>query len=324
LSNLKKFIICVFLLSTMVFLYGQEVVEAIVAVVNDDVITLYQYKRENEILYQTLKSQLQGAELAEQYKKIREELLDRMITDLLLLQEAKRLDINVTEQVNMAIEKIKEDNGIETDNQLRQIIMQQGIDFEEWKRQMGENIMKQNIIFTNVGRTIVIDDSEIVSYYKQHPDEFTEPPEYSLKAIYISPDGKNEEELQTLKEEVKAKIETGEDFGVIAGQYSEGPERESQGDLGSYKKGELEKSLEQAVETLKAGEMTPWLEIKNGWYLLRLEDRKESYIKAFDDVKKEIEKKLFEERSEKKFKKYLDELKQRSYIKILLPNPLDF
>jgi len=58
--------------------------------------------------------------------------------------------------------------------------------------------------------------------------------------------------------------------------------------------------------------------------LLRLEDRKESYIKAFDDVKKEIKKKLFEERSDKKLKKYLEELKQKSYIKILLPNPLDF
>lgn len=324
MSNMKKLIVCFYLLSTVTFLCGQEVVEAIVAVVNDEVITLYQYKRQSEILYQTLSRQLQGAELNEQYKKMRRELLDQMITDILLLQEAKKLDINVNEQVNMSIEKIKKDNGIETDNQLKQVLMQQGISFEDWKMQMEENLMKQNIIFTNVGRTVVVDDSEIISYYKQHQDEFTEPPVYRLKAIYISAEGKSEEEVQAKMEEVDAKIESGEDFAVISGEYSEGPEKESQGDLGVYKKGELEKNLEQAVDVLKTGEITPWLEIKNGWYLLQLEDRKESYIKAFDDVKKEIEKKLFEERSDKKLKKYLEELKQKSYIKILLPNPLDF
>jgi len=323
-SNMKKLIVCFYLLSTVTFLCGQEVVEAIVAVVNDEVITLYQYKRQNEILYQTLSRQLQGAELNEQYKKMKSELLDQMITDILLLQEAKKLDINVNEQVNMSIEKIKKDNGIETDNQLKQVLMQQGISFEDWKMQMEENLMKQNIIFTNVGRTVVIDDSEIVSYYKQHQDEFTEPPAYSLKAIYISAEGKSEEEVQAKMDEIEAKVEDGEDFAVISGEYSEGPEKESQGDLGVYKKGELEKNLEQAVDVLKTGEITSWLEIKNGWYLLRLEDRKESYIKAFDDVKKEIEKKLFEERSDKKLKKYLEEVKQKSYIKILLPNPLDF
>ncbi|MEA3421357.1 MAG: peptidyl-prolyl cis-trans isomerase [Acidobacteriota bacterium] len=321
---MKKLIVCFYLLSTVTFLCGQEVVEAIVAVINDEVITLYQYKRQSEILYQTLSRQLQGAELNEQYKKMRKELLDQMITDVLLLQEAKKLDINVNEQVNMSIEKIKKDNGIETDNQLKQVLMQQGISFEDWKMQMEENLMKQNIIFTNVGRTVVIDDSEIVSYYKQHQDEFTEPPVYSLKAISISAEGKSEEEVQAKMEKVEAKIKAGEDFAVISGEYSEGPEKESQGDLGVYKKGELEKNLEQAVDVLKKGEITPWLEIKSGWYLLRLEDRKESYIKAFDDVKKEIEKKLFEERSDKKLKKYLEEVKQKSYIKILLPNPLDF
>lgn len=324
MSNMKKLIICFYLLSTVTFLCGQEVIEAIVAVVNDEVISLYQYKRQNEILYQTLSRQLQGAELNEQYNKMKRELLDQMITDILLLQEAKKLDINVNEQVNMSIEKIKKDNGIETDNQLKQVLMQQGISFEDWKMQMEENLMKQNVIFTNVGRTVVVDDSEIVSYYKQHQDEFTELPVYTLKAIYISAEGKSEEEVQAKMEEIEAKIEAGEDFAAISGEYSEGPEKESQGDLGVYKKGELDKNLEQAVDILKTGEITPWLEIKNGWYLLRLEDRKESYIKAFDDVKKEIKKKLFEEKSDKKLKKYLEELKQKSYIKILLPNPLDF
>ena len=82
--------------------------------------------------------------------------------------------------------------------------------------------------------------------------------------------------------------------------------------------------MEQAVEGLETGSMTNWIEMPNGWYLLRLEDKKESRIKAFEEVREEIGEKLFSEKSEEGIQKYLDELKNRSFIKILIPNPLDY
>ena len=306
------------------FFWAEEVIESIVAIVNDDVITLSQYKNQHEVLYQMIRARFQGEEFQEQYRRAREGLLDTMITELLLLQEARKRGINVEEQLKLAIENIKEENSLNSDEELWQVMRQQGMDPEVWKQQIRENIMKQGVIMTEVDRSIVLEDSEIVNYYKLHPEEFTEPAEFKLRAIYVSSTEKTSGEVENLKREIELKIASGEEFIDLAGIYSEGPERDTQGDLGTFKKGELEKTLEQAVEKLKVGETTPWLTVKDGWYLLKLEEKKEERLKLFDEVRREIEEKLFTEKRQKRLEGFIKELKEKSYIKILNPNPLGF
>jgi len=189
---------------------------------------------------------------------------------------------------------------------------------------MEEDYLKQAVIFSEVEKYIVIDDSEIVNYYKLHPEEFTEPEEFRLRAIYISTEGKTEEEVESKKKEISEKVQAGDDLASLASQYSDGPGKESQGDLGTFKKGQLEKSLEEAVEKLKIGEITPWLKGRNGWYLLKLEEKKESRLRSFEEVKKNVEEKLATEKRQKKVAEFLKKIREESYIKILRPNPLDF
>lgn len=305
------------------WLGGKEIVEAIVAIVNEDIITISDYKRQHDSLYQMLREQIQGEEFEKQYNRLSKELLNTMITELLLFQEAKKLDVDVSEQIKLTIENIKKENNIETDQELMRIMQQQGIDFEVWKKNMEETFLKQQVLFAEVDRGIVIDDAEIVNYYKQHNDEFTELPEYRLSAIYLISEGVNDSEIQERKNEIERQIAEGNDFGSLASQYSDGPEKETQGDLGTFKKGELEKSLEQEVEKLKIGEVSPWLKVKGGWYILKLVDRNESRLKTFEEVRKEIEEKLFGEKRRNKYEEFLKKLKERSYIKILIPDPLE-
>lgn len=321
---IKSVKIAVFLLLVTGFWYvqAQEVIEAIVAVVNDDVITISDYKQQHEMLRQALRAQVQGEDFDNQYKLAKEALLDRMITEMLLLQEARRQQLNVSEQVNMMIENVKADNGLENDEQLRQAMRQQGINFDAWKLEMEKRFLREGIIYTEVSRSIVIDDSEIVKYYRIHPDEFTELPEITLKAIYIAGEGKIEEEVEGKKKEIEGKLAAGEDFGDVAGAYSEGPERESEGDLGSFKQGELDRTLEEAIESLDVGGTTPWLRTANGWYLLRLIDRKESRLKTFDEVREQIQQMLSQQEQQAKLEEYLKKLKERSFIKIFIPDPL--
>lgn len=305
------------------FLSSQEIVEAIVAIVNDDVITLSDYKREYDSLYRMLRTRLQGEQFDQQWDEARANLLDSMITDLLLLQEAGKMGLNVSEQVKMTIENIKSENNLTSDDQLKQALAQQGMDFETFRRNLETQFLKQNIILGEVGRKIVIDDSVIVAYYKQHEEEFIEPVEFTIKAIYIAEEGKLSDEIEAKKKEIDSRIEAGDDFGQLSSEYSEGPEKDSQGDLGSFKKGELEKSLEEPVDALQIGGISPWLNTRGGWWKLKLVDRKERHLKAFEDVRKEIEEKLFSEEQQKELEKYLNDLKKRSYIKILIPNPIE-
>jgi hypothetical protein len=108
-----------------------------------------------------------------------------MITNLLLYQEAEKMEIDADEQFRLWLEDLKKENNINSDAELIQALQQQGVDYEKWKDKIKLNIMKDAVIVTEVRRNIVIDDSEIVNYYKLHPEEFTELPEYKLRAIVL-------------------------------------------------------------------------------------------------------------------------------------------
>jgi len=302
--------------------FGQ-VVEEIVAVVNDDVITLSQYKEQFDSTVQQLRSAFQGEEYEKQYQMLKNEMLNMMITDLLLMQQAKEKNLNVSEQVKMAVDNIKKENNIESDDDLKRGLQQQGLDYAQWVKQLEDNMLKQATVYSEVDRTIVLDDSEVVGYYKLHPGEFTEPEEYRVRAIYLSAEGKAPAALEEARKLISGKIKAGEPFNALAKEYSDGPAKEAEGDLGRFRKGELDKTLEQSVAKLKAGESGDWVETKNGWYLLKLEEKKDSRLKTFEEVKKDVEERIYSEKKQKKLEEYLKTLREKSYIKILKPNPLD-
>ena len=310
-------------LATILSLAAGQVVEEIVAVVNEDVITLSDYKGQYDSTVQQLRAAFQGEEYEKQLALLKKEMLNMMITDLLLMQQAKEKNLNVGEQLKGAVENIKKENNIASDDDLKRVLSQQGVDYEQWLRNLEENMLKQGLIYSEVDRSIVLDDSEIVGYYKLHPQEFTEPEEYKIRAVYLSTEGKAAAALEEMKNEISGKLKAGEPFNVLAKDYSDGPAKETEGDLGTFKKGELDKALEQAVSKLKAGETSGWVETKNGWYLLKLEEKKDSRLMTFEEVKKNVEERLFTQKREKKLEEYLKGLREGSYIKILKPNPLD-
>lgn len=302
---------------------GQDVVEAMVAVVNDDYISLSEYLERHDLFYQILSSQLQGEEFTRQYEEIKKGLLDTMITDLLLLQEAKNMGFDVTQQVREQIELFKEQNGFSSDDELIRALNQQGMTFEEWEQDIEDNILRQSVLFNEVGRSIVVDDSELVGYYNQNQEQFRQPEEYTLKAIYVSSESRTAEEAEARKREIDSRIAGGEDMSVLASEYGEGPEKDAQGDLGSFKKGDLAPSLEEAVAGLEVGEYSAWVEMPAGWYLLRLVERKESFILPFEEAREEIQRMLYDQKNEVEVTKYYERLKKRSFIKILIPDPLE-
>jgi parvulin-like peptidyl-prolyl isomerase len=310
-------------LAAVLSLAAGQVVEEIVAVVNDDVITLSQYKEQYDSTIQQMRAAFQGVEYEKQLAMLKKEMLNMMITDLLLMQQAKEKNLNVGEQLKAAVENIKKENNIASDDDLKRGLRQQGMDYDQWLRQLEDNMLKQGVIYSEVDRSIVLDDSEIVGYYKLHPQEFTEPEEYKIRAVYLSTEGKAPAALEEMKKEIGGKVKAGEPFNGLAKEYSDGPAKESEGDLGTFKKGELDKNLEQAVSRLKTGETSGWVETKNGWYLLKLEEKKDSRLMTFEEVKKNVEERLYTQKKEKKLEEYLKGLREKSYVKILKPNPLD-
>jgi peptidyl-prolyl cis-trans isomerase SurA len=303
----------------------QEIVEQIVAIVNDDVITLTDFRTQ----YQMTEAQLRAAQvpaeqMTQQLDRLKKEFLDSMITELLLLQKAKELGLNVQEQMKAMIERIKTENNIASDADLRRAIEQSGMSYEVWLKQYEEGTMRLGVLYTEVERSIVLEDAEVVQYYKKNPAEFTTPTQYKLNAIYITGEGRTAEEIEKLKAAVDAKLKSGASFPDTAAELSDPPMKDAKGDLGTFKTGELEAALESPLERLKSGEKTPWINNKNGWYLLFLVERTDSFLRSFDEARKEVEEKLYNEKRAVKGDAYIKTLREKSFVKILNPDPLGF
>ncbi len=268
--------------------------------------------------------QLPQEEFARQYAALKKGLLDQMIVDTLLLQKAKELGFNVQEQIKGTIENIKKEYNLSSDADLRRAIEQQGMSYETWLKQTEEGMMRRGVIYTEVERSIVLEDSQIVQYYKKNPTEFTMPTEYKLNAIYIAAEKRSADEIGKTRSAIDSKLGSGASFSDTAAELSDPPMKEAKGDLGTFKAGELEPALESPVERLKPGERTGWINNKSGWYLLQLIEKKESFLRAFEDVRKEVEEKLYNQKVAIKQEAYLKALRERSYIKILNADPLGF
>ncbi len=303
---------------------GQEVVEEIVALVNDDIITLTEYREMFNLRLNEIKAaQLSSEDYDKAYAELKKGLLDYMITDLLLLQKAKELGLNVQEQMKSYLQNIMKENNIASEADLRRAVEQQGLSYEAFLKNYEEGMMRSGVIYTEVERSIVLDDAEIVQYYKKNPAEFTTPTEYKLNAIYLAAETHPGEAADPVKAAIEAKLKAGASFADTAAELSDPPMKEAKGDLGSFKEGELDRTLESAVEKLKAGETSAWVSTKNGWYLLQLAEKKPSALLPFDEARRQVEDKLYNEKRAVKSQEYIKTLRERSYVKILRPDPLE-
>jgi len=303
-------------------LAAQQVVEEIVAVVNNDVITLSQYKARYEQEVRILQAQFKGEEYDKQFEAVRKGLLEQMISEALLLQMAKDKQIDVREQLKISIGNIKKANNIESDEDFKLALARDGLDYDVWVKVYSENLMRQGVIFSEVDRLIVIDDAETMAYYKAHFGQFTDPLEFKLRAIVLPSEDADEAGLEARRKEISDKMAGGADFNALAGEYNQGGLKDSQGSLGSVKKPELESTLAQVADKLKPGEISAWFKGRNGWYLLKLEERTESRIKPFDEAKKDAENRLYQEKKIKAIDVFFSNLKVKNYIKIVRPDPL--
>ena len=168
----------------------------------------------------------------------------------------------------------------------------------------------------------VLDDAQVVDFYKKNLDKFVIPDEFKLRTIYLSTTEASAADLEAKKKAIDDKLKAGADFVELSGTESDAPMKESKGDLGTMKRPEMDATLLAAVEKLKKGETSPWVTAKNGLYLLRLEDKKDSRQLTFDEARKQIEDRLYAEKQNAKLTEFLTNLKKKSYIKILKPNPI--
>lgn len=320
-------IICTFYFSAFGFLFAAkaesaEVVDRIVAVVNDDIITLFELNRSFKPYEEKIRNLGYSTDKEHQMLfKVREDMINRLIYQKLQDQEVERLKIKVDEpEIDQTIERIKEEN-FYTDEDLRLALANEGLTMEEYRGKIKEQILRTRLINLNVRSKVVITKEDITSYYKNHPDKYGGKKKYRLQNIIIKvplfADESEKSKIKAEMDEILAELKAGKSFENMVETYSESYPGAGGGDLGLFGLDDLSPQLQNTVKELNAGEFTPVLDTDQGFQIFFVKEIVETSGRPLEEVSPEIEKILYNEIVEKKFQSWLEELRNQSAIKII-------
>jgi len=313
--KLKIYLTAILILAFNLGLAAADTVEEIYAIVNDEVITGSELRKFESEMLRALQSQLEGDKLAEATQEMKKELLNRFIEQKLLLSRIKAKNYNVDSDVEMIIQDIKKQYKFASDDDLKKALQAEGIEFDAWKAQWKERRKQERLVGEEVGSKIKVDNPQIMEYYRKNPEQFTLPAEITLNCIFLQKSAagaKPQEKMDQVTAELKPGL-----FEQTAKKYSELPDAGNSIALGKFKKGELDKLLEEAALKMKKDEYSGWIETANGWYIIQLADFSPDRLQEVKDVREDIIRKLREELQQVKMKDYMEQLKKESYIKIL-------
>ena len=298
----------------------KNVLNAIVAIVNDDIITLHAVNQEAQpaISETEKKGPLNDATRS----TIRRAALDRLIDKKLTEQKIKELDIRVSdEEIRQAIDDVRKQNKIPSQEALVAALTSQGLTFDQYRIQLRDQIEKLKLVSMEVRAKVQVTESEMRDYYAANLAKYTEEESYRARHIFFRTGPKaSPEEIQRSKTTalaVLADAKAGKDFAELAKRFSEDPAaRKDGGDLGSFKKGDMQPELEKNILALKPGEVSDLISTPIGFHIIKLEARIAGAVKPFEGVKAEIEEILYKKKSEERFNQWAKDLRGKANIEI--------
>jgi peptidyl-prolyl cis-trans isomerase SurA len=296
------------------------VLDRVVAVVNDEAVTLSEILEEGQPVIRKIFQDFVGAERERRVEEAQQRLLDELVDRRLMYQVAKREGMlpSATE-VGGAIDELKRNNNIADDAQFRAMLRAEGLTLEQIRRNIGERLAIGRLLARQIRSAIIINEDEILKYYQDHPEKFQRVPEAVIRHILIAVrPGTNDGPARSRAEEALAKIQAGADFAQVAQQYSDSPTKERGGDLGTVRRGELAPEIEAAAFSLPAGGVSPLIRTGAGWNLIKVERLRTDPVAPYGEVRESIRDQLFQERFEARRKEWVEGLRARSSIQVLI------
>jgi len=298
------------------------VVDRIVAVVNDDLVTLYDLNKTFQPYEENIRALGYAPERErETLFKLRTDLLNRLIDRKLTDQVIKKNNIEVSEEeIDTTLERLKEARSL-TDESLRAGLAQQGLTLEEYRNNIKQQLLRNKLVNREIKSKIVITEDDIKIYYDAHREKYAGETKYHIWNIFIRlPEFAVESTKSLALEKMDAvitKLTQGRAFESLAAEDSDSPTAPKGTDLGLYRLDELSPQLQKAVEVMKAGDFSSILETDMGYQIIYVQKIVQTDAKSLAEVKSEIQEILYNEAADNRFQAWLEELRKRAHIKII-------
>ncbi len=305
----NKSIITVVVIMILFFPYygvSGESIDEIAAVVNNDIITLYDFNNAVKHYKETIRGQMRDSEL-------KKNVLEMLIEEKLINQKAKELGISVKdEEVDSAIERFKKLNYL-TDAQFTAALKKEGVSIEEYRDDIRKKILENRFVNYEVKSKIVISKEDVEAYYEKNiENKATDKSDsYVISNILVNDRKRAEYILKKIKEENIS-------FENMAKEYSISPNGKNGGVLGSFHLNALSPDIKKAIDNLKQGDISGIVSTNEGFQIFYINNIENGNKKNLEDMYDEIEKELYSNKLQEKFKAWINNIKQESYVKIMI------
>lgn len=291
--------------------HAEQLVNKIAAVVNGDIVTLYDLKQ--LAIPELKKAGVLGPKYADspKVKSILSNVLDSVVSEKLFLQDAERRGITVKEaEIENELRKIAQQRGM-TLEKAKEQILNEGLTVESVKERVKTSIIRQRLLGLMVGRKVVITKEEVQRFYDEHKSEFAADGKVEVSLLIFDPTA----DIKDVRSELSAgKIS----FEEAVQKYSVGPGKEQGGYLGELGVKDVSPQMLAVVENMKDGSVSDVLSLGSSKALIKLHSKTKGSLRPLEEVAQEIEAKLRAPRLEASFKDYAEKLRNNAVVDVRL------
>ena len=301
----RALLICnIILILTSTYTNTSEVIDRVVAIVNDDVITQSEF---NKYLL----------ELPEQARSDKYQVLSDMVDQKLIEQQASELGITASDQeVDESILNMQTKLGM-SDEQLEQTLSKENLTHDQLRDQWRMQLISNKLVTAKLKGNIAVTDDEVKERYVQYYGNIENGEEVKIAHILIYNDPDNEYESLKKAQKVYELANSGGNFDDLVVEYSDDTlTKDKQGVLGYFKKGELVSELEVAVEKTNVGDIAGPVKTNSGYHIVKVLDRKSTEDSSIDEYREQIKYEIYKEKAANALEQFLADTRKDAYIEI--------
>ena len=299
----------------------QALVDRIVAIVNQEIITLSEVEKRMEMTHAEIVAE-DRLEKKSKIQEVRRQVLEALIEEKLIDHEVKKAGIKVTPaEVDAVIEDIKRRNQF-TEEDFERALGREGLTVETLRGQIEKNLLRTKFLQWSVKPEIKSGEEDVRAYYEKNQDRYRQAETYELAQIlFIVPKQAAPEETREIRtrcQKVLDRIREGADFGEMALRHSQDVSAKDRGNLGTFKRGELVAPIEKTVLRLKVGEVSEVVRTEAGYHLFKLLSREGGAPVPFEEIKERVMADYLASEREKALKRFMSSLREKSVIEMRL------
>lgn len=287
--------------------YATEVIDRIVAIVNDDIITLSDFNK------YIVSLPVQTVEIN------KDQALNDLVEQMILTQEAAKLGITVTDaEIDRSIENVKGRLDM-SDEQMNEMLNKQNLTTEQFRNQWRLQILSGKLVSTLVKGRIAVTDEEIKDLYKQYYGEIENADEVEIAHILISFDASEEQQALQKANKVAELAKSGSNFSKLVSEYSDDTfSKDKEGVLGYFNKGELVSELEDVVSVTEVGKTSGPVKTISGFHIIKVLDRNTLDESSVDQYREQLRQEIYKQKVTEELEKYIAGIRENAYIEIKL------